>query len=89
MRYSYNVDHKWLIVYQAIALPTQSIILEKDPNAPSTKRKLTFTDLVAHLRHHNSSVKKGTSLVAPSSCGTDYSQMHCLACANYSRPIQI
>jgi pre-rRNA-processing protein IPI1 len=44
---------------KAIALPTQSITLEKDAKAPTTKRKLTFTDLVAHLKHHNSNVKKG------------------------------
>lgn len=47
---------------RSIALPTQSIVLEKDPNAPITKRKLTFTDLVTHLRHHNSSVKKDALL---------------------------
>ncbi|KAH9001362.1 hypothetical protein EDB92DRAFT_1788313 [Lactarius akahatsu] len=47
---------------RSITLPTQSIVLEKDPNAPTTKRKLTFTDLVAHLRHHNSSIKKDALL---------------------------
>ncbi|KAH9079321.1 hypothetical protein EDB83DRAFT_2503787 [Lactarius deliciosus] len=47
---------------RSIALPTQSIVLEKDPNAPTTKRKLTFADLVAHLRHHNSSIKKDALL---------------------------
>jgi pre-rRNA-processing protein IPI1 len=44
---------------KAIALPTQSITVEKDAKAPTTKRKLTFTDLVIHLKHHNSNVKKG------------------------------
>ncbi|KAH9063528.1 hypothetical protein EDB87DRAFT_1673571 [Lactarius vividus] len=47
---------------RSIALPTQSIVLEKDPNAPTTKRKLTFTDLVTHLRHHNSGIKKDALL---------------------------
>jgi hypothetical protein len=56
-----------LIVFQAIALPAQSITLEKDPNAPTTKRKLTFNDLVSHLKHHNSGVKKGMPSHAPSS----------------------
>ena len=50
---------------EAIALPTQSIVLEKDTNAPTTKRKLTFTDLVTHLKHHNNNVKKGTSIYFP------------------------
>ena len=44
---------------KAIALPTQSITAEKDAKVPTTKRKLTFTDLVTHLKHHNSNVKKG------------------------------
>ncbi|KAH9966572.1 hypothetical protein BC827DRAFT_1124143 [Russula dissimulans] len=47
---------------RSIALPTQSISFEKDANVPTTKRKLTFTDLVAHLKHHNSNVKKDALL---------------------------
>ncbi|KAI9446545.1 hypothetical protein H4582DRAFT_2108197 [Lactarius indigo] len=47
---------------RSIALPTQSIVLEKNPNAPTTKRKLTFTDLVTHLKHHNSSIRKDALL---------------------------
>ena len=60
MRNSLSCESQLLIVCQAIALPAQSITLEKDPNEPTTKRKLTFNDLVAHLKHHNSGVKKGT-----------------------------
>lgn len=59
MRNSLSCESQLLIVCQAIALPAQSITLEKDPNEPTTKRKLTFNDLVAHLKHHNSGVKKG------------------------------
>ncbi|KAN0123950.1 hypothetical protein V8E52_002440 [Russula decolorans] len=47
---------------RSIALPTQSITVEKDAKVPTTKRKLTFTDLVAHLKHHNSNVKKDALL---------------------------
>ncbi|KAI0256601.1 hypothetical protein BJV78DRAFT_292526 [Lactifluus subvellereus] len=47
---------------RSIALPTQSITLEKDANAPTTRRKLTVTDLVIHLKHHNSNVKKDALL---------------------------
>lgn len=43
----------------AIALPTQSITVVKDENAPTTKRKLTIDDLLAHLKHYSPSVKKG------------------------------
>ena len=60
MRNPLSCESQLLIVCQAIALPAQSITLEKDPNGPTTKRKLTFNDLVAHLKHHNSGVKKGT-----------------------------
>jgi pre-rRNA-processing protein IPI1 len=54
-------------MYQAIALPTQSITLDRDSDAPTTKRKLTFADLVTHLKHHNSNVKKGTLAGIPMS----------------------
>ncbi|KAH9981382.1 hypothetical protein BGW80DRAFT_1434558 [Lactifluus volemus] len=47
---------------RSIALPTQSITVEKDVNAPTTRRKLTLTDLVTHLKHHNSNVKKDALL---------------------------
>ncbi|KAI0306660.1 hypothetical protein B0F90DRAFT_1623288 [Multifurca ochricompacta] len=47
---------------RSIALPAQSITVEIDPNVPTTKRKLTFTDLAAHLRHHNSNIKKDALL---------------------------
>ncbi|KAI0273534.1 hypothetical protein BC834DRAFT_921576 [Gloeopeniophorella convolvens] len=43
---------------RSIALPTQSIAVENDASAPTTKRRLTFADLLAHLKHHNSGVKK-------------------------------
>jgi hypothetical protein len=62
----YHTDAPWLIsVQKAIALPTQSITVEKDAKAPTTKRKLTFTDLVSHLKHHNSNVKKGIFTDSP------------------------
>jgi len=43
----------------AIALPTQSIAHEKDANAPTTKRRLTFDDLVLHTKHYNPVTRKG------------------------------
>ena len=43
----------------AIALPSQSIAQTKDSDTPTTKRKLTFDDLVAQLRHYNSGTRKG------------------------------
>ncbi|KAE9411033.1 hypothetical protein BT96DRAFT_983687 [Gymnopus androsaceus JB14] len=45
---------------RSIALPSQSITVEKDDNAPITRRKLSFDDLLAHLKHHNPGTRKDT-----------------------------
>ncbi|KAL4064905.1 hypothetical protein V8B97DRAFT_1181617 [Scleroderma yunnanense] len=42
---------------RSIALPTQSITVEKD-NVPTTKRKRTFNDILSLLKHYNASVRK-------------------------------
>ncbi|OBZ80001.1 Testis-expressed sequence 10 protein [Grifola frondosa] len=47
---------------RSIALPTQSIANEKDTEAPSTKRRLTFDDLIAHLKHYNAGTRKDAIL---------------------------
>ncbi|KAH6917308.1 hypothetical protein BKA70DRAFT_1418067 [Coprinopsis sp. MPI-PUGE-AT-0042] len=47
---------------RSIALPTQSIAVEKDASLPLTKRHLSFVDLISHLRHHNASVRKDAIL---------------------------
>ncbi|KAI6007344.1 hypothetical protein EDD15DRAFT_2396785 [Pisolithus albus] len=44
---------------RSIALPTQSITVEKD-NVPTTRRKQTFGDILSLLKHHNAGVRKGT-----------------------------
>jgi len=64
---------------KAIALPTQSITLEKDAKAPTTKRKLTFTDLVTHLKHHNSNVKKGMFTEIPLAPDAVMTALRCVA----------
>ncbi|KAF9452699.1 hypothetical protein P691DRAFT_180962 [Macrolepiota fuliginosa MF-IS2] len=43
---------------RSIALPTQSIGAAKDENTPTTRRKLSINDLIAHLKHYSPSVKK-------------------------------
>lgn len=42
---------------RSIALPTQSITVEKD-NVPTTRRKQTFGDILSLLKHHNAGVRK-------------------------------
>ncbi|KAI5119061.1 hypothetical protein M0805_001520 [Coniferiporia weirii] len=43
---------------RSIALPQQSIAATKDSSTPTTKRKLSFDDLLAHLKHYNAGVRK-------------------------------
>ncbi|ETW87294.1 hypothetical protein HETIRDRAFT_59338 [Heterobasidion irregulare TC 32-1] len=43
---------------RSIALPTQSISVQRYDNTPTTKRKLTFDDLIAHLKHYNAGTRK-------------------------------
>ena len=43
----------------AIALPTQSITIDKDAAIPTTKRKLAFDDLVSHIKHYNANTRRG------------------------------
>ncbi|KAJ3976974.1 hypothetical protein EV361DRAFT_944748 [Lentinula raphanica] len=45
---------------RSIALPSQSIAVEKDDSAPTTKRKLSLDDLLVHMKHHNPSTRKDT-----------------------------
>ncbi|KAI0756631.1 hypothetical protein C8Q80DRAFT_1093119 [Daedaleopsis nitida] len=47
---------------RSIALPTQSIAVDRDADAPSTKRRLTFDALIAHLKHYNASTRKDAIL---------------------------
>ncbi|KAJ3568803.1 hypothetical protein NP233_g5483 [Leucocoprinus birnbaumii] len=43
---------------RSIALPTQSIAVNKDESTPTTKRKLTLDDLLSQMKHYSPSVKK-------------------------------
>ncbi|TCD61311.1 hypothetical protein EIP91_008639 [Steccherinum ochraceum] len=43
---------------RSIALPGQSIVQDRDTGAPSTKRKLTFEDLISQLKHYNPTTRK-------------------------------
>ncbi|KAJ7783892.1 hypothetical protein DFH07DRAFT_874241 [Mycena maculata] len=43
---------------RSIALPSQSITVDKDADAPTTKRRLTFDDLIAHLKHYSAGTRK-------------------------------
>ncbi|KAJ8494635.1 hypothetical protein ONZ51_g2221 [Trametes cubensis] len=47
---------------RSIALPTQSIATDKDSDAPTTKRRLTFDALIAHLKHYNASTRRDAIL---------------------------
>ncbi|KAJ6503434.1 hypothetical protein C8R47DRAFT_1250354 [Mycena vitilis] len=43
---------------RSIALPSQSIALDKDADAPTTKRRLTFEDLIVHLKHYSAGTRR-------------------------------
>ncbi|KAJ6604747.1 hypothetical protein DFH09DRAFT_1123715 [Mycena vulgaris] len=43
---------------RSIALPSQSITLDKDTDTPTTKRRLTFDDLIVHLKHYSAGTRK-------------------------------
>ncbi|KAJ7619125.1 hypothetical protein DFH06DRAFT_1235406 [Mycena polygramma] len=43
---------------RSIALPSQSIALDKDVDAPTTKRRLTFEDLIVHLKHYSAGTRR-------------------------------
>ncbi|KAJ7293677.1 hypothetical protein C8J57DRAFT_34512 [Mycena rebaudengoi] len=43
---------------RSIALPSQSITSNKDDSTPTTKRRLTFDDLIVHLKHYNAGTRK-------------------------------
>ncbi|KAJ6610092.1 hypothetical protein B0H10DRAFT_2166190 [Mycena sp. CBHHK59/15] len=43
---------------RSIALPSQSINIDKDDATPTTKRRLTFDDLIAHLKHYSAGTRK-------------------------------
>ncbi|KAF9069120.1 hypothetical protein BDP27DRAFT_1294272 [Rhodocollybia butyracea] len=45
---------------RSIALPSQSIAIEKDGSAPTTRRKLSFDDLLVNVKHHNPGTRKDT-----------------------------
>ncbi|TRM66181.1 hypothetical protein BD626DRAFT_628138 [Schizophyllum amplum] len=43
---------------RSIALPNQSIAVEKDTDTPTTKRRHTFDDLLSHLKHYNAGTRR-------------------------------
>ncbi|KZT30468.1 hypothetical protein NEOLEDRAFT_1053675 [Neolentinus lepideus HHB14362 ss-1] len=43
---------------RSITLPSQSITAQKDEAVPKTSRKLTFDDLLVHLKHYNANTRK-------------------------------
>ncbi|KAF9229363.1 hypothetical protein BS17DRAFT_688726 [Gyrodon lividus] len=43
---------------RSIALPTQSIAIEKDDTVPTTKRRQTFNDILSLLKHYNAGTRK-------------------------------
>ncbi|KAI0931972.1 hypothetical protein AcV5_004663 [Taiwanofungus camphoratus] len=47
---------------RSIALPAQSIAFDKDAETPTTKRRLTFSDLTAHLKHYNAGTRRDAIL---------------------------
>jgi pre-rRNA-processing protein IPI1 len=62
---------------EAIALPAQRIGTERDADVPTTKRKLSFDDLLSHLKHYNANTRRGVwEALCPALCHT---LMACLA----------
>jgi hypothetical protein len=47
------------LIVEGIALPTQSIAVEKDVTLPTTRRKQSFDDLVSLMKHYNANTRKG------------------------------
>ncbi|KAG6829395.1 hypothetical protein H0H92_004663 [Tricholoma furcatifolium] len=47
---------------RSIALPSQSIANEKDDDTPTTKRKLSFDDLITHSKHYSASTRRDAIL---------------------------
>ncbi|KAF9044791.1 hypothetical protein BDZ89DRAFT_1058887 [Hymenopellis radicata] len=47
---------------RSIALPSQSITKDKDDEGPTTKRRLTFDELVAHTKHYAAGTRKDAIL---------------------------
>ncbi|KZT05948.1 uncharacterized protein LAESUDRAFT_726516 [Laetiporus sulphureus 93-53] len=47
---------------RSIALPSQSIAHDRASDVPTTKRKLTFDDLIAYLKHYNASTRRDAIL---------------------------
>ncbi|KIK71082.1 hypothetical protein GYMLUDRAFT_975790 [Collybiopsis luxurians FD-317 M1] len=45
---------------RSIALPSQSIAIEKQDGAPTTRRKLSLDDLLLNIKHHNPGTRKDT-----------------------------
>uniref|UniRef100_A0A0W0G2M8 Pre-rRNA-processing protein n=1 Tax=Moniliophthora roreri TaxID=221103 RepID=A0A0W0G2M8_MONRR len=43
---------------RSIALPNQSIAVEKDQSIPTTRRQQTFGNLISHLKHHNAGTRR-------------------------------
>ena len=44
--------------FQGIALPTQSIAVEKDDTVPTNKRRQTFSDILSLLKHYSAGTRK-------------------------------
>ncbi|KAG1864121.1 hypothetical protein DFJ58DRAFT_772772 [Suillus subalutaceus] len=47
---------------RSIALPTQSIAVDKDATLPTTRRKQSFDDLVSLMKHYNANTRKDAIL---------------------------
>ncbi|KAL1739402.1 hypothetical protein HDZ31DRAFT_49451 [Schizophyllum fasciatum] len=43
---------------RSIALPNQSIAVDRDGDAPTTKRRHTLEDLLVHLKHYNAGTRR-------------------------------
>ncbi|KAK7463660.1 rRNA processing protein [Stygiomarasmius scandens] len=43
---------------RSIALPSQSISVVRDDDTPTTRRRLTFEDLISNLKHHNAGSRR-------------------------------
>ena len=53
----------------AIALPSQSIVVDQDHEAPSTKRRLTFDTLISHTKHYNAGARRGRHILVSYNIG--------------------
>ncbi|PPQ88648.1 hypothetical protein CVT25_010224 [Psilocybe cyanescens] len=63
---------------RSIALPFQSIVAEKDASQPITRRQLTFSDLISHLKHYSAGTRKDALIGLRELLDSNWELINCL-----------